>query len=184
MSRPSLDKNNKPYKTTTNKKGRAISQGNARKHTTSSPVKDDYSIKAIDFDGTIAIQMEPYDPKKAGPPIPEAIKLVKQWFKEKQKVVIFTSRVNTLTHTNAQIIYARRLIQAWCRHHLGRSLPVTAIKHPMFEIWDNKAHRVETNTGRVLAGGYPKPTASQRMVIEGLTNALYDRIKGNDWQKP
>lgn len=109
------------------------------------------TIKAVDFDGTLAVQMEPYNPKEAGPPIPATIKLVKQWIKKKEKIVIFTSRVNEVTHTQLEIRYARKLITAWCKKFLGKSFPITAVKHPDFEYWDNKAHRVETNTGRILS---------------------------------
>lgn len=109
------------------------------------------TIKACDFDGTLAFEMHPYDRLKAGPPVPKMLALVKKWIKDGEQIVIFTSRVCTATHTNLELKYARKLISAWCKHYLGKTFPITAEKHPQFEIWDNKAHRVQTNTGKILA---------------------------------
>ena len=109
------------------------------------------TVKAIDFDGTLAKEVKPYDNKVAGPPIKSTINLVKKFMKDNEKIVIFTSRVCRTAHTTLEIRYARKLISAWCKQYLGRVFPITAEKHPRFEYWDNKAHRVETNTGRILA---------------------------------
>jgi hypothetical protein len=108
-------------------------------------------MKFIDFDGTLAKQLHPYDPKVAGPPIPASVRLVKKWMANKEQIVIFTSRVSPATHNSLQIKFAKKLITAWCRKYLGKTFPITSDKHPSAEYWDNKAHRVETNTGRVLA---------------------------------
>ena len=108
-------------------------------------------IYAVDFDGTLAKQLIPHNPKVAGPPIPRTVSMVKKWLKAGETVVIFTSRVSPSTHNIVEIRYARKLISAWCKEYLGTRLAITSDKNPRFEIWDNKAHRVETNTGRVLA---------------------------------
>lgn len=109
------------------------------------------TIKAIDLDGTLATQLIPHDPKVIGPPIPKMLALVKKWIKDGEKIVIFTSRVSPSNHTVLQIRYARKLISAYCKQYLGKVFPITSDKNSQFEIWDNKAHRVETNTGRILA---------------------------------
>lgn len=109
------------------------------------------SIKAVDFDGTLSKESKPHDPTKTGPPIKPMVNLVRSWIKEGAKVVIFTSRMCTAVHSDKELRRTRLLIEAWCVKHLGKRLPVTAEKHPAFEYWDNKAHRVESNTGRVLA---------------------------------
>jgi hypothetical protein len=119
-------------------------------------MKKENTIKAVDLDGTLAKQLIPHNPKVAGPPIPKMLQLVKRWLKAGETVVIFTSRVSPSTHNIVEIRYARKLITAWCREYLGTTLAITSDKNPRFEIWDNKAHRVETNTGRVLAKAVEK----------------------------
>lgn len=137
-----------------NKKKRKLNDANAKLTKRSSQQVPDNSsqrVCAIDFDGTLAKQLTPHNPKVAGPPIPRSVKLVKKWMKDNERIVIFTSRVSPSTHNSIQIRYARKLISAWCKEYLGKSFPITSDKAPQLEIWDNKAHRVETNTGRVLA---------------------------------
>jgi hypothetical protein len=132
-------------------KGRVITQPGSGKHQMNGPHESPETIKAIDFDGTLAKEVKPYNPKEAGPPIKSTIKLVKQWMKDREKIVIFTSRVCSTAHTITEIRYARKLITAWCRHYLGKSFPITAEKHPKAIMYDNRAHRIETNTGKILA---------------------------------
>ena len=107
-------------------------------------------IMAIDFDGTLAKEIKPFDYKVAGPPIPRTIKLVKKWIKDKEKIVIFTSRVSRI-HSDIRIRYTRKLINAWCKQHIGTTFPITSDKNPKYIYWDNNAHRIETDTGRILA---------------------------------
>ena len=141
----------KPYSNPKKQNGRVITQPGSGKHRLVDPYETHNSYKFIDFDGTLAKEVEPYNPREAGPPISSTIKLVKQWMKDREKIVIFTSRVCSTAHTITEIRYARKLITAWCRHYLGRSFPITAEKHPKAIMYDNRAHRIETNTGKILA---------------------------------
>src|ERR1035437_9807851 len=147
-----------PHKPRSSTQVRKLTHANAKPTRYSSqqghrdaPKQSTNSIKACDFDGTLAKEQVPYDLHTAGLAIPRTIKLVKKWMRDKEQIVIFTSRVSPSAHNNLQIRYARKLISAWCTHYLGRSFPITSDKHPRMEIWDNRSHRVETDTGRVLA---------------------------------
>jgi len=52
----------------------------------------------------------------------------------------------------ANAVAARRAVEAWCREHLGRVLPVTCVKDwAMIELWDDRSVAVETNTGHQLS---------------------------------
>ena len=113
----------------------------------------------VDLDGTLAHYEKWVGPEHIGEPIPEMVERVRGWMAEGKEVRIFTSRVwpgdgiwpgeNTKRRNDAWL--ARSAIWHWCYTHLGRALPVTHEKDPyMVELWDDRARRVETNTGRVL----------------------------------
>lgn len=103
-----------------------------------------HSIYAVDLDGTLAEEMHPYDPKYIGPPVIDRIDIVKRWLKQGKKIVIFTSRMHS-SHTPAELQATKKLVTAWCVHYLGKRLPITAEKSPLFEkIFDNRAVGVQT----------------------------------------
>jgi len=97
----------------------------------------------VDLDGTFA---EYYGWKGAdhiGPPIPAMLTRVMAWLDEGIDVRVFTAR--------ACIPEQIPPIEAWCRKHLGRVLPVTNQKDvATIAIYDDRAFRVEANTGRVI----------------------------------
>lgn len=102
------------------------------------------SIQAVDLDGTLAKYTEFKGHEHIGEPVPAMLDRVKKWLAEGQKVVIFTARA----HDPAAI----PPIKAWLKKHLGQELPVTNIKRPEFQrIYDDRAEKVEKNTGRILS---------------------------------
>ena len=97
----------------------------------------------VDFDGTLAVYRGWFI---AGEPIEEMVDRVKRWIAEGKDVRIFTARVAPGKDEARQ----RELVQQWCWDYLGRELPVTNAKDGGTEaIYDDKAFRVEKNTGRV-----------------------------------
>lgn len=73
---------------------------------------------------------------------------VKAWLKAGTEVRIFTARVAPVNQTQAQIDAETKKISAWCVEHLGRTLPITAIKDfQMVTLYDDRAVQVMTNSG-------------------------------------
>jgi hypothetical protein len=113
-------------------------------------------VIAVDFDGTLAKLFEPYDPRKAGPPLnpddPKSIfNLTRGFIKNGKKVIILTARMNSQVHTPAQLEYTRKLISAWTKKYLGKRLPCTAEKHYMMTmIYDDRAISINPKTGRIV----------------------------------
>jgi hypothetical protein len=101
---------------------------------------------AVDLDGTLAEYHGWSD--VIGKPIPAMVDRVLHWLGEGKEVRIFTARVSS-KHKDAEMQRAR--IRSWCWEHLKADLQVTAEKDlSCVEIWDDKARRVEFNTGRML----------------------------------
>jgi hypothetical protein len=110
-------------------------------------------VKAVDFDGTIgnsdAFANLDYYPEKVGPPIDLMVQRVKAWLKEGIEVIIFTARVHPV-HGEESIAKAEQAIKDFCVKVFGRELEITCLKDPRFdEIWDDKAVRVEQDTGLI-----------------------------------
>lgn len=106
----------------------------------------------VDLDGTLAY----YPPAGGsidtiGEPIPRMLARVKEWLDAGTEVRIFTARVSPGGHSVQSLCGQYDLIRAWCRQHLGQVLPVTCCKDfSCIAIYDDRAWRVEANTGRVL----------------------------------
>lgn len=121
-----------------------------RETTLKSP-KSQVKTHAVDLDGTLAYEQDPYDPDKIGPPIAKMVMRVMKWLKAGERVVILTARMNSAVHSPGRLRKNRKLIEEYCKTFIGRKLPVTSEKHPMFtDIWDNRNITVETNTGRIV----------------------------------
>lgn len=106
----------------------------------------------VDLDGTLAAYGEWKGVDDIGEPIPLMVKRVKQWLAEGKDVRIFTARVWS-DGRGDQFELARtiRNIEEWCLKHLGAILPITNAKDfAMAELWDDRCHRVESNTGRLV----------------------------------
>ena len=98
----------------------------------------------VDLDGTLAHYEGFGDGSKIGKPIPLMLKRVKSWLKQKKKVKIFTARV---AYRNEK---QKGMIKEWCIKHVGQELPITCFKDfSMIELWDDRAIRVEKNTGKI-----------------------------------
>ncbi|MBN8438457.1 MAG: hypothetical protein J0L95_10490 [Candidatus Accumulibacter sp.] len=92
-------------------------------------------VIAVDLDGTLAKRTTGSD---IGAPIQAMVNRVKQWTDAGREVVIFTARAST----------QHRQIQAWLQSNDMPMLNVTNIKdNEMMEFWDDKAIRVEPDTG-------------------------------------
>lgn len=114
----------------------------------------------VDLDGTLAEYGGWKGPDHIGAPIPAMVERVKKWLAEGVEVRIVTARVaQTERFVNeSQMVdgaefatQQRVLIRDWCERHIGQRLKVTASKDfAMIELWDDRAIRVETNTGRIL----------------------------------
>lgn len=107
-------------------------------------MNDDYQSGwiGVDFDGTLAFYESGQWPK-IGRPIEPMVVRVRRWLEAGLEIRIFTARASDMDQV--------RLIEFWCKEHLGQTLPVTDRKDfSMVELWDDRAIRVEKNTGRIL----------------------------------
>ena len=117
----------------------------------------------VDLDGVLCVWDPIYLPG-LGPPIPSMIERVKGWLATGEEVRIFTARVTSSEEEPAWRDEARRLINsadpndwvndqtdridAFCREHFGRALPITASKDWRLRVlWDDRAVAMIMNTG-------------------------------------
>ncbi len=110
----------------------------------------------VDLDGTLA-KYGSWNGGQIGDPIPLMVERVKKWIVEGVEVRIFTARVGFGAGYSAESNRSddenfaneqRALIEAWCEKHVGKKLPVTAVKDfRMIELWDDRAIQVILNTG-------------------------------------
>lgn len=107
---------------------------------------------AVDLDGTLAHYDHWRGPNHIGAPIPEMVERVKRWLAQGKDVRIFTARVwsDGTPERDSEARLARMTIVAWCREHLGQVLAITNVKdYGMVELFDDRAVRVEPNTGKL-----------------------------------
>jgi hypothetical protein len=105
---------------------------------------------AVDLDGTLAEHPSTeFVPTIIGPPIPAMVDRVKAWLARGIEVRVFTARVaSSGDPVWGDVAAITEAIQAWCVEHIGVALPVTATKdYQMWELWDDRAVQVLTNTG-------------------------------------
>jgi len=106
----------------------------------------------VDLDGTLAEYKGWKGERHIGAPIELMVSRIKEWLKEGIEVRIFTARVageREGVHPRATVA----MIQDWLEREAGLpKLQVTCVKDfGMIEIWDDRAVRVEVNTGKVLS---------------------------------
>lgn len=102
---------------------------------------------AVDFDGTLATYDKWRGMNYTGEPIEPMVRRVKQWLSRGKKVVIFTTRARSSVGVKA--------IEEWLEKNGLPKLRITNIKeHTMEEFWDDKAVKVEPNTGIVNESEY------------------------------
>jgi hypothetical protein len=98
----------------------------------------------VDFDSTLAHFEEWKGCDVVGKPLKPMIERVKKWRAEGMMVKIFTARAFNHNDNGA----CEAAIQAFCTEHFGEVLPITCTKDfGMIELWDDRAVRVEDNTG-------------------------------------
>ena len=101
----------------------------------------------VDLDGTLAYYEGWAGVEKIGAPIPLMVQRVRMMRAAGTEVRIFTARVAHPTHASEAV----DAIRAWCVTHLGEELPITCSKDlGMIALYDDRAIRVEHNTGVVL----------------------------------
>lgn len=104
----------------------------------------------VDLDGTLA-EYHGWDGGKIGEPIPAMVNRVKAWLRAGQEVRIVTARVSYASRNQREVAKQRAAIQEWCNDVFGVYFTVTCEKDfLMLELWDDRCHPVETNTGRDL----------------------------------
>lgn len=100
----------------------------------------------IDLDGTLAHYTGWVDENHIGEPIPEMLERVRSWMAEGTTVKIFTARACIPSQVPP--------IQRWLEKHGLGGLEITNEKDfGMVELWDDRAVRVITNTGRPCCDG-------------------------------
>lgn len=103
----------------------------------------------VDLDGTLASYSGWKNGGRLGEPIPAMAERVRKWLAEGKDVRIVTARVSG--RDEAEIRYETQRIQDWTQMHFKARLPVTCCKdYAMIELWDDRAVRVEANTGRIV----------------------------------
>jgi len=113
----------------------------------------------VDLDGTLAKDDGFKGPEVIGVPVEKMLKRVKSALAGGKSVRVFTARVAPiyLRGENRERVEEARAakvaIEKWCREHIGRRLPVTAVKDwECIEIWDDRCRQVKENTGEFVGG--------------------------------
>ena len=129
----------------------------------------------VDFDKTLATEVEFTGPDSLGDPIEPMVDRVKQWLADGEDVRIFTGRVgpHPSYYKDGRPIdpdfarKARAAIEAWCLRVFGRVLPITNQKDfGMKALYDDKAVQVEPNTGRIIGDCYVE---SPRLLLDSVS---------------
>lgn len=98
----------------------------------------------VDLDGTLAFYDGWKGSEHIGEPIMPMVERVRRWIRKGTRVKIFTARV-------AQPDFDPKYIHAWLAKLDIQPLEVTNVKDMhMIELWDDRAVRVERNTGKRL----------------------------------
>lgn len=102
----------------------------------------------VDLDGTLAYYDTWRGIEHIGAPIPKMVERVKRWLAEGREVRIFTARVCEIPGRPSAV--ARAYVEAWSREHISVVLTITnEIDLGMVELWDDRAVRVQRNTGYI-----------------------------------
>lgn len=119
---------------------------------------------AVDFDGTLAHYEHGQYPD-LGKPLQPMLARVRLWVENGQEVRIFTARTSQ---------YDKDRIQDWLEHYGLPRLDVTNCKDfDMIEIYDDRAHRIEKNTGRLM----DEEIAYERGFLDGEEKGFHDGIE-------
>lgn len=103
----------------------------------------------VDFDATLNIY-NGWNGGAIGPPVDAMVQRVKRAHAAGHKIVIFTARLAEAFQNRdpAQVAAVAMPIKVWCLNTLGFNPMITCIKGiDATEFWDDRAVRVEANTG-------------------------------------
>lgn len=104
----------------------------------------------VDLDGTLA-EYKGWNGGEIGRPVPAMLARVRDWLDAGKSVRIFTARVSHVNNSPQEVYRQIQMIDQWCLVNIGKCLPITCEKdYMMIELWDDRCHPVETNTGRDL----------------------------------
>jgi GNAT superfamily N-acetyltransferase len=107
----------------------------------------------VDLDGTLAKEMEEFDPLKIGEPIEGMVRKVKEAVEDGVEVRVFTARM--ADEEKREDI--RKAIREWTLEHVGTALESTHEKDPgMTEIWDDRARQVVKDEGKFASKRQPR----------------------------
>ena len=114
------------------------------------------------MDGTLAANYVtdevPYDPSRIGEPIVPMVERVRRWLRAGDEVIIFTARMHPSHGTDVELV--EKAVRAFCVENFGRELEVTCMKCPHVDVfYDDKAVRVERDTGRIFGFSDDDPAA-------------------------
>ncbi len=99
-------------------------------------------VIAVDLDGTLAEYHGWQGPTHIGAPIPLMFSRVLNWIERGHEVIIFTAR--------AEVEFERHHVHLWLVKHGIGHLEITNVKSKRIaEFWDDRAVRVERNTGKL-----------------------------------
>ena len=97
----------------------------------------------VDLDGTLAVWDETSSHSRIGDPIPAMVDMVRNMINSGIRVKIFTARAGDPDQIPK--------IRAWMNKNGLPSLEITNVKdYYMERLYDDRAIRVERNTGRIL----------------------------------
>lgn len=127
----------------------------------------------VDLDGTLAKYEGFKGERTIGQPVAEMVKLVKRLISSGKTVKIFTARV----YEHPELV---SVIKEWLKSAGLPALEVTCCKDPgMTELYDDRARRVEKNTGKVLDGDSLPTTEFQGIKI-AIENPKGSKREGTD----
>lgn len=116
-------------------------------------MSDQHGWIGVDLDGTLALYDRWRGEDHIGPAILPMVERVKDLLHLGHTVRIFTARVDGLYfhNTPADDVLGIKSIRAWCLLHIGKVLTITNRKDfGMTTLYDDRAVRVEHNTGRII----------------------------------
>lgn len=97
----------------------------------------------VDLDGTLARYTGWKGSTHIGKPIPRMVRRIRRWVSHGKHVKIFTARGDDEKSVNA--------IKKWLKDNDLPDLEITNLKgKDCIEFWDDKAVRVQKNTGRIV----------------------------------
>lgn len=103
----------------------------------------------VDLDGVLAEYRSHQGWEVIGAPIMAMVFRVQDWLADGYEVRIFTARV--AEDKDYDVEYIRTMIEDWTETCIGTRLAVTNQKdRSMRALYDDRAYRVEFNSGRVL----------------------------------